>query len=227
MRKVEYDSRKSRHQFIARTFGNYLSGSILNIGGGGEKHLLSYLEPQEYIEVDIDGEPDLRIDLDTEMPLPINSGRFDTVLCTEVLEHLENLHEVFEELLRISRRYVIISVPNALLAFRPYLRRIVYQPEARSLPGEKLGRYSKFYGLPLWKPQDRHRWFFSYTEAEYFFNYHTNTLGYKIVEEYPVSRYAESRVERFVRFLVRSFFGEIVLKDWFFSTYWCVIEKRE
>ena len=36
----------------------------------------------------------------------------DCVVCTDVLEHVNNLHEVFEELIRITKRYVIISVPN-------------------------------------------------------------------------------------------------------------------
>ena len=27
------------------------------------------------------------------------------------------------------------------------------------------GKFSKYYGLPLEKPKDRHRWFFSYDEA--------------------------------------------------------------
>jgi len=61
---VEYSNRESRQKFIAEKFGDYLKGSVLNIGGGGDKVLLNYCQPNEYIELDMCGEPDLLIDLD-------------------------------------------------------------------------------------------------------------------------------------------------------------------
>ena len=44
--------------------------------------------------------------------LPYKSNSFDLVLCTEVLEHLEEPKKAYKELLRVSRKYVLISVPN-------------------------------------------------------------------------------------------------------------------
>jgi 2-polyprenyl-3-methyl-5-hydroxy-6-metoxy-1,4-benzoquinol methylase len=41
---------------------------------------------------------------------PDNS--FDLVVSTEVLEHLDNPFDALEELLRISKKYIIISTPN-------------------------------------------------------------------------------------------------------------------
>jgi 2-polyprenyl-3-methyl-5-hydroxy-6-metoxy-1,4-benzoquinol methylase len=37
---------------------------------------------------------------------------FDLVVCTEVLEHLDNPKKALEEVLRISKKYVLLSVPN-------------------------------------------------------------------------------------------------------------------
>lgn len=37
---------------------------------------------------------------------------FDLVVCTEVLEHLEDTKKALHEVLRISKRYVLLSVPN-------------------------------------------------------------------------------------------------------------------
>ncbi len=44
--------------------------------------------------------------------LPYKDNSFDLVVCTEVLEHLENPKKAYKELLRVSRKYVLMSVPN-------------------------------------------------------------------------------------------------------------------
>ena len=44
--------------------------------------------------------------------LPYKSNSFDLVICTEVLEHLENPKKAYRELIRVSRKYILISVPN-------------------------------------------------------------------------------------------------------------------
>lgn len=46
------------------------------------------------------------------MKLPFKSNSFDLVVCTEVLEHLDNPKKAYRELLRVSRKYVLITVPN-------------------------------------------------------------------------------------------------------------------
>lgn len=44
--------------------------------------------------------------------LPYKNSSFDLVLCTEVLEHLKNPFMALQEILRVSKKYVIVSVPN-------------------------------------------------------------------------------------------------------------------
>ena len=44
--------------------------------------------------------------------LPYKDNSVDLVVCTEVLEHLEDPKKGLEEALRVAKRYVIISVPN-------------------------------------------------------------------------------------------------------------------
>jgi ubiquinone/menaquinone biosynthesis C-methylase UbiE len=43
--------------------------------------------------------------------LPFKDNCFDLTLCSEVLEHTSNPREIFYEILRTSRRYVLLSFP--------------------------------------------------------------------------------------------------------------------
>ncbi|NJM06339.1 class I SAM-dependent methyltransferase [Candidatus Gracilibacteria bacterium] len=45
-----------------------------------------------------------------ELPFPNNS--FDLVVCMEVLEHLDNPREGLDELCRVSREWLLLTVPN-------------------------------------------------------------------------------------------------------------------
>lgn len=44
--------------------------------------------------------------------LPFGDREFDLVICTEVLEHLEKPETALDELLRVSKGFVLISVPD-------------------------------------------------------------------------------------------------------------------
>lgn len=44
--------------------------------------------------------------------LPYKASEFDMVLCMEVLEHLEEPEIALKELIRVSNKYLILSVPN-------------------------------------------------------------------------------------------------------------------
>lgn len=44
--------------------------------------------------------------------LPYKDNSFDIVLCTEVLEHLEDPGRALEELKRVTKKYIMLTVPN-------------------------------------------------------------------------------------------------------------------
>src|SRR5688572_23346458 len=94
-----FSERRSRSEFVARRFAPYLPESVLDVGCY-EAPLRDLLKGARYVGVDMAGKPDITLDLDSGAPLPFGDGEFRTVLCIEVLEHLEHLHAMFGELVR-------------------------------------------------------------------------------------------------------------------------------
>jgi ubiquinone/menaquinone biosynthesis C-methylase UbiE len=44
--------------------------------------------------------------------MPYENSSFDLVICTEVMEHLDEPDKVMEEIVRVSKKYCLLSVPN-------------------------------------------------------------------------------------------------------------------
>ena len=147
-----YRTRQERVAYLQANFGSFLQGKVLDVGCD-EAPLRNSLGRGRYVGVDLYGAPDVFVDLE-QGALPFGSDTFDCVICLDVLEHLEHLHQVFSELVRVARRYLIISLPNSLGQYWPQLIRG--------------GGRSVHFGLPVDPPQDRHRWFFNYEEAKAF-----------------------------------------------------------
>lgn len=150
---VNFHKRDERNRYIFGRFQKYFGKKVLDIGC--DKAVLKTLITDiEYVGLDISGTPDICLDLEKVDRLPFDDSSFDCVICADVLEHLDNLHLVFSELLRVTGKYVIISWPNNWVNARAPIRR----------------GYGSFmnYGLPVEKPEDRHKWFFSISEAKHF-----------------------------------------------------------
>lgn len=98
--------------------------SILDVGCGEgftlnrlkENGIGKKLEGIEYkkdaIELGKKTYPDIKIKQGDIYKLPYQDNSFDLVLCTEVLEHLDNPSKALKELIRVSNKYLVISVPN-------------------------------------------------------------------------------------------------------------------
>ena len=221
-----YDDRESRNRFVAEHFKDYLGNSVLSVGGGGERFLGRYL-PRTTIfrELDIVGSPDIKCNLEKDLPVPANDSAFDTVVCTDVLEHLENIHDVFLELVRISRKHLIISLPNPVSDIRSY---IFNQPE-RSLDPRiepERGRYLKFYGLPIEVPMDRHKWFFGYVDAEIWIRHYSKKHFLDIVELFGLGYKTHKTMGQIMRWTIGKLFGEDARKNIFCRALWCVLRKN-
>ncbi len=97
--------------------------SVLDAGCGDGESLvrLSTVMPLDTIGVDIDAIqvdrakqrlPEIDLRIEDIFRLPFNDDRFELVLALEVLEHLENPLGALRELMRVSSRYLLLSVPH-------------------------------------------------------------------------------------------------------------------
>jgi len=94
----------------------YISGSVLDIGGKKENKRGSFVPPTEnvkqwiYLNSNPDESPDI---LASSENLPIENDSVDTVIFTEVLEYLEDPRESIREIYRVLRKegVAIITTP--------------------------------------------------------------------------------------------------------------------
>jgi len=166
-----FTDRESKGKYVALRYESILRGEVLDVGAD-EGHIAKHLPAGvSYTGVGLGGSPDIELDLELGR-LPFEDDRFDCVLCLDVLEHLEGAHRMFDELCRVSKRHVVISLPNPHWEFYTMLREGNYRE----------GRHLKFYGLPPEPPEDRHRWFFSIEEAKAFVEHRAKFNGMEIME---------------------------------------------
>lgn len=205
---VAFPKRKSRSEYVASRFTPYFSKTLLDVGCY-EAPLRSLLKDIDYTGVDFVGNPDIQLNLEQVERLPFDDGAFDTVICIEVLEHLVNLHELFDELLRVSDRYVIVSLPNCWR-------------DARVKVEQGRGSFAH-YGLPVDKPQDRHKWFFNFEEAWHFLTTKAEQRGLRTVEVFAT----EKPKNALVRSLRQLRYPGIKYMNRYCGTVWAVFEKPQ
>lgn len=203
---VRFDARRDRTLFVASRFAKYFEERVLDVGCY-EAPLRELLKPGRYIGVDMAGKPDVQLNLDQAERLPFADGEFPTVISIETLEHLENLHRMFGELVRVSGRHLIVSLPNC------------WRDARRPIERGK-GDFAH-YGLPVEKPLDRHRWFFSYAQARGFLQGMAAHHQLKVVEIFGT----EQPRNLLVRTLRRLRYGPEAYANRYVQTIWVVFDK--
>lgn len=184
-----YSTRKEKQSWVYRYFQSAFeqASSVLDVGCDTKDFQAQLATGVAYLGLDMADTADIQCNLDTIQTLPVSDQKFDMVIALDVLEHIEQIHLIADELFRVSERYVLISLPNPVSQVWRY---ILNKPE--SVQNEKKGAYLKYYGIPLEKPDDRHRWFFSYEEALSFVTYKGKKRGFRLLQtitafdQYPV-----------------------------------------
>jgi SAM-dependent methyltransferase len=107
---------------------------VLEVGVGS--HTLSdYLRRRGVRVLTCDADPQVGADVVGDIrKLPFEDGQFESAAAFEVLEHLvwEDVPQALQELHRVSRRYVFLSVPY----IAPYFEAVFRFPFVRKLTGK-------------------------------------------------------------------------------------------
>jgi SAM-dependent methyltransferase len=204
---IAFPTRIDRSKFVAKRFAKYLNKSVLDVGCY-EAPLRDILGEKIYTGIDIVGKPDVKFDLDSSTLFPFENEAFKSIICVDVLEHLNNLHFVFSELVRVSKEYIIISLPNCWRDAR--------------VPIERGRGHFAHYGLPVNKIIDRHRWFFNLSEAKQFLNAQIEVFNLKL-EEMFLTEKPKNSVLRFFRRI--RYPGERYMNR-YSHTIWVVLKKQ-
>jgi len=158
-----WKSRIERSQFVQKFIISNNIESVLNLGSGGKRELQL---PKEIklVDVDFQGDVDIELNLDAVERLPFGDNAFDLLCAMDVLEHLEAFHLIVEEILRCSKKTVIIYLPNSAAEIPGIvLNKSKFKKKSHQ------GYFSKYYGLPLNKELDRHRyWLYIQDIIRYF-----------------------------------------------------------
>jgi len=154
---------------IVQAFPNIWRGRVLDIGCRS-RELKDALPQQasEYLGLDLYPPADVVGNLGRG--LPFNDISSDTVVALDVLEHTDDIYYSFAELCRVARSYVLLILPNL---YEITVRKRMFLGQ----------RISGKYGLPVNPPMDRHRWMFSFREAENFTHAMAAKCGFKVVGE--------------------------------------------
>ena len=212
---LKYKNRKEKLEVFYNRYKDILVDSVLDVGAD-ECLLLDYL-PKEVkykgIGLGSDNENLIKINLEKEK-ITLENNTYYTVICLDVLEHLDNIHEVFDELCRVSSKYVIISLPNPYNDFMNFI-----------FKGTKYKKNLKFYGLEPEKESDRHKWFFSFTEACNFIMERGIKNNFEVVDFY--SKVGKKWNSLIIKIFFRLFFRGVNIEDFQHGTMWWVLKKNK
>jgi len=118
----KYYWRTCRRQFVIETF---LCGNNLDVGcGPGFLAARCRQDNMRYTGVDFSpyavelakelfGDHFYVVDVEKEQ-LPFPDRTFDTVICSDVIEHIVDHSLIIPELFRVSKRTVVVSVPTSM-----------------------------------------------------------------------------------------------------------------
>jgi len=203
---IEFLTREERSKFVYDRFKKYFVGRVLDVGCD-KAPLRVIIGARDYCGLDLGEDADIRQDLNSAKTLPFTDRSFSTVMAIETLEHIDQLHYLFAECVRVADQYLIVSLPNCWRdARRPIERGI--------------GRFAH-YGLPVSPPSDRHRWFFNFSEGVAFLR------GMSLVYSLELCELFGTKLPRssFLTMMRKLRYGGVAYRNRYASTVWAVFKK--
>ena len=197
-----------RTEYVAKKLGKLNGDKVLDIGCR-EMILKKYLEGNfnylglDYISKKLNATDFINHNL--EKGIPNNLDNIDIIVALDVLEHIENIHDVYKEFFSITNKTVVVALPN--MAY--YKFRINFL-----IKGVLSGKYIFSENKIL----DRHRWIPNYQTIDKFI--YTNTPSEWNIKSY---NYIKERKRNFFfyyaeKFLSKFFPSLFVYEKIFFIT---------
>ena len=218
--ELKYTSREDKMAYVYDKYKDILVDSVLDIGA--DNCLLQKELPKnvQYKGIGFGNNDDLiSVDLEKEA-IPFEENSFHTVVCLDVLEHLENIHEVTDKLFSIASKYVLLSLPNPYADFFNYMKSGKYMGREKDM---------KFYGLTHEREPDRHKWFFSRSDAIDFVDFKAKKNGYKVIDfqnEVDELFGSSLREKLYKYFFKKMFHNSLKPSDLIAGTIWWVLESE-
>ena len=104
---------KSLQESLLKKYSRYLGGRVLDVGCGAKPYKSLLQGTCEYVGMDcsMGVKPEC---FGSIQGLPFKDGAFDSVLCTEVLEHLPEPDKAIAEIKRVLKKdgYLYVTVPQ-------------------------------------------------------------------------------------------------------------------
>lgn len=104
---------------------------------------------------------------DVTSGIPVEAASYDLVVALDLLEHLDDFQAGLDELDRVARRYIIVSLPNMAHFFFRF---------KFLLTGQLGGKYMLRYGYG----PDRHRWVTVLPQTDAYFTAYSRERGYTL-----------------------------------------------
>ena len=151
-----------RNQYVAKKLGILNGDTILDIGCRDMvlKRSLRGIFKYKGLDFQVSQQFEKKSDLinhNLENGLPKNLGKYDIINALDVLEHLENIHDIFKDLFNHSNNQIIIALPN--ISYYRFRISFLFN-----------GVLSKKYTFNKNKTSDRHRWIPNYYSIQEFVN---------------------------------------------------------
>ncbi|MDE2079448.1 MAG: class I SAM-dependent methyltransferase [Patescibacteria group bacterium] len=91
----------------------YLTGDVLDIGGGGENRYRGLYTCKTFVSLDVDAGSDVDIVASAD-DIPLPDGSKDAIISTQVLEHVKYPEKCVQEMHRVLKKggYAVITVPQ-------------------------------------------------------------------------------------------------------------------
>ncbi|MCX6813430.1 MAG: methyltransferase domain-containing protein [Candidatus Azambacteria bacterium] len=96
-----------------KKYAHYIKGIVLDAGSGEIRRYKSFLKFEKYLTLDINSKnnPDI---IGSVLDIPLNENSVDSIVSTQVLEHVKNPQKAISEFYRVIKkgRFCLLTAPQ-------------------------------------------------------------------------------------------------------------------